>query len=343
MIQTLAVYKEKRFPIVEEDFLRGSLADWDARFTEISRFLRERLREAVAGAARVQDEERVACANISISLPLTSIHTGKPMLLVDFYDEAWFYGRPFYRYRIPADLFFSRWRTFTCQAEDEAYYQRRTLRKTMIRTLYAATLERLVFLLACRMKSWLADIDREELLKGLVIKVPFYLSLGMYYDAQKPIYAVLPTVDLVATEEKDLSLHHFDRKIYRQHVLERKDLQLSRFTACLFEPATLRELDLRDAVFQDCRFHHVDFSSVKLAGSIWRNCTFADCTFTQVTASSADEDEIYAQPLWENCLFQGVHMQQCDWRGCVLMDCVNDGVKFSDCQLADSGWLSFGR
>ena len=213
----------------------------------------------------------------------------------------------------------------------------------MIRTLYAATLERLVFLLACRMKSWLADIDREELLKGLVIKVPFYLSLGMYYDAQKPVYAVLPTVDLVATEETDLSLHHFDRKIYRQHVLERKDLQLSRFTACLFEPATLRELDLRDAVFQDCRFHHVDFSSVKLAGSIWRNCTFADCTFTQVTASSAVEDEIYAQPLWENCLFQGVHMQQCDWRGCVLMDCVNDGVKFSDCQLADSGWLSFGR
>ena len=169
------------------------------------------------------------------------------------------------------------------------------------------------------------------------------VDMLMYYDAQKPVYAVLPTVDLVATEEKDLSLHHFDRKIYRQHVLERKDLQLSRFTACLFEPATLRELDLRDAVFQDCRFHHVDFSSVKLAGSIWRNCTFADCTFTQVTASSADEDEIYAQPLWENCLFQGVHMQQCDWRGCVLMDCVNDGVKFSDCQLADSGWLSLGR
>lgn len=343
LIDSLDEYKAKRYPELEEEFFRGSFADWNDRFDEISLFLQRRLRSAVVEAARRQDEVMVPCSNISISLPLVSVGLGKPVLLVDFYDEAWFYGRPFYRYRIPADVFLSRWQEFICRAEDDAFYQRRTLRKTMIRTLYAATLEQFAFQLACEMKVWLADMDMDELLKGLTVKVPFYLSMGTYYDGQKPVYAILPSEDLLTVDESDLSLQHFERKIYRQHVLKRKNLQLSRFTDCLFEPATLQKLDLRDAIFQGCRFHYVDFSKVKIAGSCWRNCVFEDCTFDRISADTTMDGEFYAAPLLENCVFRDVHIERSDLRGCVLIDCMDDGIDFSRCQLDDSGWLDFGR
>lgn len=342
VIGTLDEYKEKRYSEIEVEFFRDSLLDWEDRTDEIRLFLQGRLQDAVVGAARAQVEAMVPCSNLSISLPLVSVFRGRPVLLVDFYDEAWFYGSPFYRRRIPADIFFSRWQEFICRAEDDAFYQRSTLRKTMIRTLYVETLEQFAFQFACEMKVWLANMDMDELLNGLTVKVPFYLSMGTYYDAQKPVYALLPSVDLLTAEESDLSLQHFDRKIYRQRVLERKNLQLSRFTDCLFEPATLQKLDLRDAIFQDCRFHHVNFSEVKIAGSTWRNCTFADCTFAKVTAAIATDGEFYAVPVLEHCRFQEVHMRNCDWCGCVLQDCVDAGITFADCQLENSGWLDFG-
>ena len=50
------------------------------------------------------------------------------------------------------------------------------------------TLQRLAFSLACNLKYWLADFDMDEILQGLVIKVPFHLTMGEYLGAQKPVF-----------------------------------------------------------------------------------------------------------------------------------------------------------
>lgn len=341
--ETLDQYKEKRYQGIEADFFTQSFAEWNKNFAAICEFWRAGLREAVAGAAAVQQETGAVCSYLSISLLLSSVYMGTPQLQIDFFDETWFYGRPFYRHHVPADLFFSRWLAFTRQAEDEWYYRRSALRRTMIRTLYTGTLQQFVFSLACNLKYWLADLDMDEVLQGLVIKVPFHLTMGEYLGAQKPVYALLPEVDLLTSEDDVLSLHRFERKIYRECMIGKRQLQLSRFIDCLFEPASFQHLDLRDTVFQNCRFHHVDFSEIKIAGSTWRNCIFEDCKFRLVTAEAAMDGEFYTPPLLDNCQFKHVQIENCDLQGCILTDCVDYGLEFTDSQLDNSGWLDFGR
>ena len=96
MIKTLNQYKEKRYQEVESAFLTQSFAEWDKDFAVICEFWRAGLREAAAGAAAVQQETGEICSYLSISLLLSSVHMGTPQLQIDFFDETWFYGKPFY-------------------------------------------------------------------------------------------------------------------------------------------------------------------------------------------------------------------------------------------------------
>ena len=62
LIETLNQYKEKRYQGIEDDFLAQSFAEWDKNFAAICEFWRAGLREAVAGAAALQQETGAVCS-----------------------------------------------------------------------------------------------------------------------------------------------------------------------------------------------------------------------------------------------------------------------------------------
>lgn len=312
MIETFQDYVQVRYAPLEIEFLNATRKSLSENLPTIKEYLLDEWRKALADACKIQ----VPCAHMSISLLNISLIDDKPVLQIDFYDERWIYGEPFYRRRSRADFLFTHWKNFTDNARDEKFFVRRLISQAEIKSLFPQTLDKLAFLFTCFVKYFAAELKNFEEFAALPKAEKFYVTCGTYFDWQNRVYAVLPEIDLFDLDEnEDTTFRKFYGKIYRQKNFRDLNLRGCLFEDCLFYRCELANLILADANFLRCRFVSSNFLAVKLAGVEFSACTFRDCAFrnSTVNPNAVDSDEYFAPLRITQCKIFNVDVEGCDF------------------------------
>ena len=338
MITTLEQYYEERYQGLEVSFLEELSSRMGREFRDIRSRCVTEWKRILTKACATQEQEKIPCAYMSISLLNTSLLEGTPLFQVDFYNREWVYGEPWERGRMSADFLFRGWEEFQRKALDETFYVRSALHRTAIRSLFWRTTEKIAYLFTCYAKYFMQELASLQEFQKLEKETSMYVTCGMYLDWQERIYAILPEIDLTdLPDNEETAFRAFHGNIYHEKSFQGLDLRHARFKDCIFRKCIFQQVDLSDAVFQDCKFYDTDFIDMKLPGSTWEACILNECRF-QTSGTQIEGDEYYAEAEMHRTRLHDIQAVNCDFSYFQLKDC--DAVKVSlvNVRMENSDW-----
>jgi len=294
-------------------------------------------------AVKVQNEAKIPCGYMSISLLNTSIMVGKPQLQTDFYNEDWVYGEPWARGRMTAEFLFTEWDGFCAAALDGDFYMRSKVPTAAIKAMFWGTVDKLTYLFACYAKYFVLRLVELPEFTALTKEPTMYVTCGTYLDWQERLYGVLPEIDLTDLSDNEATaFREFHGKTYNQAAFTQLDLRHCRFCDCTFEDSIFSEVDLGDAYFRNCRFRDTNFVQTRVAGSIWENCRIYDCLWQSTgTQSAAGDDEYFAEAEMVNTRVNNFRAINCDLSEFMLTDCRMTEISLIGCTTENSAWKNY--
>lgn len=284
--------------------------------------------------------------NIVISLLYTSVYFGKPQLRVDFYHEPWVFGDAFYTEYIDAAWLFTHWQSHRTATEEAVKNKRAWIRTTHLDSICQQSVSMLGYLAVTRLKYWIQDLKQSTVFHKLHIGSEFYIFFGEYMDWQKPIFGVLPEIDIFNCKTEDsLRFRQFEHCRYSKKQFSELDLSSSLFRDSTFEHCDFANVDLSDTVFENCHFLDTSFSETIIPGALFSNTILRQVNFVNVIADPVGADyekqDMYRNLDFNSCMLENIKLKDCRFKGAFLTDCVVKGTCIEGGDYTSSDFAEF--
>lgn len=228
-----------------------------------------------------------------------------------------------------------------CAAEEGL---RRYIRPAEIEVLKLRAVRSLLNYFAMRFKYTIQEVLDYKVLAGMTKTEEFVISMGEYMDWQRPIFAMLPEVDIFNCDrDTGLQFRRFPAIYYRDK--EFKDLVLnhSRFLDCTFTDVTIENCSMNDCVFEHCTFENVTIENTQMLGCSFLNCTHVNTLFDNVDfyEKDAQQEEYYEPVEWDRNELSSCRFHSCRLNHCIVTDCDVKNVEIVGGDVAESELLKY--
>lgn len=160
---------------------------------------------------------------------------------------------------------------------------RRYIRPAELEVLKLRAVRSLLYYFASRFRYTIQDmLDLKNLAKVRKME-SFVIQIGEYMDWQRPIFAILPEVDIFnCDKEIGLQFRHFPAIYYQKKEFLNLKLSQSKFEDCTFTDVVIEGCDMNDCIFDGCNFEDVTIQNTQLAAGMFLNCTLKHVKFINV-------------------------------------------------------------
>ncbi len=188
----------------------------------------------------------------------------------------------------------------------------------------------------------MADALDRKLLAKVKKEKSFLIEMGEYMDWQKPVFALLPEIDLF-NREKDTPLifRRYAAVTYKEKIFRDWVMNHSRFTDCMFADGEIDGCQMNDCVFDGCSFESMTIKNTEMIGCLFINCDFGQVRFENVAfyGDPAQKTEEYYEPAeFYRCGITSAVFSGCDLFDCVAKECDIEGLTAAATRLEGSGF-----
>ncbi len=179
------------------------------------------------------------------------------------------------------------------------------------------------------------EIFEDNELNSIFKSDNFYITYGEYYDWQKTIFAVRPTIDIFNRDDKEsLKFRKFDGFIYDDKVFEKLVIKNSKFIKCKFKQTQIVKSIFIDCIFVECDFTEVIFEDSRLLGATFDRCQIKHCNFkkTRFYQKQLKDGETFT-------LYKGLEMIDSSIDICMFDNCDLTNARLHGCSLGECNFL----
>lgn len=343
----VAVFRKETYPKLAQKFVSETALRFIETEEEAAGRCVKALKSAAGRMAALQEAQGLPpAAYLTVSVLYTSVYFGAPRFRLDFYDERWMAAEPLYSEEIDAGWLFFHWKAHLAEVGEARGSLRASIRESHVESMCWQSVRLLAYWLAAELKYWLAPLAKAEEFSRLQKADMFYVTFGEYLDWQKPVFAILPEIDIFNCGSGDsLRLRTFRQCRYANKEFSALDLSGSRFYDCRFENCVFEETDLGDVCFENCRFLKTSFREVNLSGALFRNSALKEITMVKAAAEAAAEDgekrDLYRPLAFEDCVIEAMTLKDCAFTGALLSDCLAKEVAIEGGRYEDTDFEEF--
>lgn len=339
-------FEETYYPPAFLNLAKHAVRAFEAGMNEMEKSMKLQIKDYFMQIADFQ-EKRLAgpIGEITLSFLYTSLEQGAPSFRLDCYGgEGRGCSDSYLSGSLPAS-----WLTFGLKEfrkELEGIVQREGLcgyiRPAQLERLKLRAVRSLLYYFAGRFKYLMPYMIDEKALSKIVKEDFFVLGLGEYLDWQRPLFAILPEVD-VFNSDSGTSFHfrrfpayHYVEKVFRELTIVN-----ARFTDCFFRNSTITGCTMNDCVFDGCEFEETDVAVTKMLGCLFLNCRIKSCAFTEVdfyTEAPEMMKEYYEAAEFYGCEITDSRMDGCCLDSCLVRDCSLKRLKISRFGTEETGF-----
>lgn len=365
----IQLFEEKYYPEIFVDAAERTIlyfVEHEGRIAELWKKEWNRYLEQIAVQQRDYGAEPVA--EINISFLYTSLEEGKPEFRADSYGEGGYIFKPcIASMSLPAG-----WLTGEL-AEMEACLNARAaeegmrgiVRPAACEVMKRRALQCLLYYFAGRMKYLIREVLNPAYLAGIEKAEVFVIRFGEYMDWQKPLFAILPEVDISdCAKGTVLRFRRFPAVRWRETVFAGLDFTQAVFADCTFSRVVMEDCVLNDCIFDGCVFEQVTIKGAQMAGVLFKGCEMRDTVFSgrmsgagmqleeeessgsgEGTGQRAEDDggseeesglEYFEPAEFAGCSFKDVAFAGCDLCGAVVVNCEAENVEIRGGDVRDS-------
>ncbi len=267
-----------------------------------------------------QSNQAEPVAEIIFSFLYTSLKEDKALLRVDCYGEGGHVlDESMWTDYLPAD-----WIVLKMQKLEEKLTEcvteeslRRYIRPAETEVLKLRAVRSLLYYFTMRFKYTIQKVLDFKLLARVAKTDYFFIQMGEYMDWQRPIFAILPEVDIFNCDKStNLRFRKFPAIFYSEKKFQDLVLNHSQFLDCTFTGSTIENCSMNDCLFEHCTFENVLFDAVQMKGCMFVKCTFNNTVFQNVVfcGDSAEQDAEYFEPVE----FYRSELTNCEFHNCGL-------------------------
>lgn len=339
-------FNEKQYVLSVRSLMTDTVNDFIKKEDIVRKKCVADIERAIKHIANLQVEGVPAVNTLVISIMYTSVYFNKPQLRLDFYHEPWVLGEAIYSEYMDVEWLFAHWQEHKSSLADSRKNLRTWIHESHLESLYLNSVRILGYVLFTRLKYWIQDLKKSDEFNKLQMKSEFYIFFGEYMDWQKPIFAVLPQIDIFNCNSEDsLRFREFKKCRYNQKNFSELNLSMSSFKECTFENCTFEDVDVSDAVFENCKFSNTNFSNVKMSGVLFLDTQLKDVNFNETIAIPASPNdnnkEMYRNMDFDSCVIENMQLHNCEFVGAFLTDCLIQGVKIDGGDYKYSDFLKY--
>lgn len=334
----IEMFEETCYPPSFKKMALHTIWNFDGHQEEITENFKKILNrhmDQLCGLQNLQTSGEVE--EITLSFLYTSMEQEGAEFRIDSYGE----GGRLYGEEILSERFFAPWLTVYLDELSEELKLcvkenglGRYIRPAELEKLKLRAVRSLLYYFSGRFRYVMADALDRKRLAALKKTGTFVIAMGEYQDWQKPVFALMPEVDIFnCGEQTMLDFRRFAAVYYKAKDFEGKRITNSRFTDCTFEDCRMEGCRMNDSIFDGCVFKNVEFRETEMTGCLFIDCEFQNVRFekTAFDAAPSQKMEEYCEPAeFYRCGFSDTTMENCLCSGCVVKDCdMGDGVEWN--------------
>lgn len=343
----IAVFKQGTYAKLAQEFVAQTALRFIEKEEEPAGQCVKGIASAAERLAKMQEAQglpSIAC--LTVSVLYTSVYFGAPKLRLDFYAKGWPAAEAVYSEMVDASWLFALWDEHVAKVGAARGDMRTRILDAHVESMCWQSVRLLAYWLAGELKYWLAPLAKAAGILRLWKADDFYVTFGEYLDWQKPVFAILPEIDIFNCGSDDsLRLRVFRQCRYAHKKFGELDLSGSKFYGCRFENCSFDESDLGDAVFENCHFTQVAFQQTNLSGALFKNSSLEKVvmtgSFAEAAAEMGEKRDIYRPLAFEDCLIGGLALKECVFVGALLLDCMTKDVKIAGGRYEDTDFEEF--
>ena len=347
----IEMFEEKYYPPAFLGMALHTIQEFEDRQQEITEKVKKSLDQYMDNLTKLQEFQAAEPASeITLSFLYTSLGQESTKIQIDGYGS----GGRIYGNSMLSDRFPVPWLTdYLNEMEEEL--QKRAAEDSLRRYIRPAELEKLrlravrslLYYFSSRFRYIMADALDRKRLAMLQKEDTFIISMGEYQDWQKPVFALLPEIDIFNCEESAvLDFRRFAAVYYRDKQFCRKSITNARFTDCTFTDCQIDGCRMNDSIFEGCTFENVAFTDAEMIGCLFIDCDFLHVNFKNVvfdTNPMKNMDEYYEPAEFYRCGITEGKMEACQCSRCVVKDCDIQNLTMTDSDVTDSDFSEDDR
>lgn len=324
----MEVFEETCYPPAFQKMAAHTIREFDSGQEKITEDIKNCLNQYMAGLIRLQEEKMaVPVAEVTFSFLYTSLGQEDAGFRIDSYGEGGrIYGASILTEHMPAPWLGG----YLKEMEEEL--KRCVAENALGRYIFPAELEKLklravrslLYYFSGRFRYILADaLDRRQLAR--VQKEPaFVIEMGEYGDWQKPVFALMPEVDVFNCDEDTiLNFRRFAAISYKNKTFDNLAMNNCRYTDCTFEDSIIENCQMNDCIFDGCSFKNVTVRDTQMMGALFIRCDFRRSTFEKAAflADASAAAEYYEPAEFYRCAMINLTVKNCPEFATLLKEC----------------------
>lgn len=275
-----------------------------------------------------QSNQAEPVSEVIFSFLYTSLKDNKALLRVDCYGEdGHVLGESMWTDYLSVDWMVAKLQKLEQKLAECAAVEglRRYIRPAEIEVLKLRAVRSLLYYFTMRFKYTIQDVVDFKLLAKVAKADDFFIQMGEYMDWQRPIFAILPEVDIFNCDKNtNLRFRKFPAIYYSEKRLQNLTLDQSQFLDCTFTDSFIENCSMNDCVFEHCTFENVHLDAVQMKGCMFVNCTINHTVFDNVVfcGNPAEQESEYYEPVeFYRSAFTGCEFHHCGLSQCIMTDC----------------------
>lgn len=347
----IEMFEETYYPPAFKKMALHTIRDFDEHQEEITENFKNMLdRHMDQLCSRQNLKTSGMVEEITLSFLYTSLEQECAEFRIDSYGE----GGRLYGEELLSERFFTPWLTVyldeltdalkVCAEENSL---RRYIRSAELEKLKLRAVRSLLYYFSSRFRYVMADALDRKRLAALQKTDTFVIAMGEYQDWQKPVFALMPEVDIFnCGEQTMLDFRRFAAVYYKDKDFEGKRITNSRFTDCTFEDCRMEGCQLNDSIFDGCVFKNVEWKETEMIGCLFIDCEFQNVRFEKIAfdADTSQKTEEYYEPAeFYRCGFSDTAMENCLCSRCVVKDCDIENLVITASVAEKSDFLEDAR
>lgn len=343
----IEMFEKIYYPTAFSNLAKHMIETFEDGLEDMQNSMKLQIKDYLMGIAKLQDKKLAGpIAEITFSFLYTALERGEPSFRLDCYGEnGRIYSASLLTGNVAAPWIAADLEAFIKELEESAEREglRRFVRPAEFERLKLRAVRSLLYYFAGRFKYLMPYLIDEKALSKITKEDGFVVGMGEYLDWQRPLFAILPEVDIfncdsgVSFDFRRFPAYHYEKKSFRNLTITN-----GRFTDCKFGSSEIIGCTMNDCVFDGCEFEEMTIASTKMVGCLFLNCRLKQCTFTGVDfyVEASDEMTEYYEPAeFYGCEITDSSMDCCRLSCCLVHDCDLQRLEISRSHTEESGFL----
>jgi len=334
----IEMFREKHYPGIFQETAEWTVEQFESDEARVIEDMGNAIRRYFEQIASMQaGGQAPPAAEVEISFLYTSLNEGEARFRLDCYGEGGrVLGESMATAYLPAG-----WMTAGLEElvgklrqRAEKEHLRRYIREAELEVLKLRAARSLLVYFAGRMKYILREALDLECLAKVKKEEAFAIQFGEYMDWHRPLYAILPEVDVFNCDrETELRFRDFPAIRYQEKRFAGLVMDQAKFKDCTFTRTVIEGCRMNDCLFDRCTFEDVEISDTSMAGCLFRGCTFNGAGFDRVVFYGSPL-EGYETEYFQPAEFYECSMEQVRFQECVLTCCMTPGCQAQQVTVA---------